>query len=878
MRKFFLFLTVSSLISFLIWFFLIQETYRPPYFSVQPIEAIPQNTPIILEFEDFYLLRHEVTKMPYATELSAAFFVKKMSEDFNVMRQLFSKNYQHLQLLLNSPITAGLHLSGKDNVDFLYVLKDKTRDFNLNDLLEGYTYKKSIANQNTVYQLEIENGINYTVTIFKDLILISKFAYLVESAMNQLNNPSGNLLQDQRLKFLNKPDRKKDQIGISILFDNLKAFSNPFINKKATKYLKYFSDKISSGFWILDFDKEGIVINGCLKSKKSSLEYVFNNNKITNSKCLEVLPENISYFFRNSIKGNFDKSDDDFFDEFFFPWIGEEWLVGRSEVFTRKMNAEKFVAYQIHAGRKKMAEYYLQKLTDSLGIINSWSYQTYSIRQVKAEKLPIPFIKESESLSLGNYCYTFLGDYVIFAGAPRILENWIDQYNTNQVLASHIPYLKMKGQAGSNGTLEFYLNTVMSQAFWVNFFDAKDSQALSQIKIWEQFPTIGMNATWKKGEFLTEGFLYHEEEKRESIKVKWRTPLKNKANTKPFPIFNDEEGAYNILVQDEENILYLLSQGGEIIWEKQLELPIQSEIKAANFFSDTSVGIIFNTSKKIYLLDLSGKERNNFPLSLSSPISNNILLADYGENDFGIFVACENEMIYGFDKEGIPLSGWNSIEGAGLIKNSIEHFLTEDKNYIVAVNVKGDMFVFGKDGFVVKKIEKVTTKNSKPLLFQFGKLDERVVVSDKNGAINIYELNTSKMTNIQQDMVIPSKEIKYTSADIGGDNFRDYAMLSNNKLTIYYYHKDKFQEYGNYQFSNEQDELFGVQSDQMGKAMIGSLSKKQNQIFLLDKKGNLEPGFPLSGSSKFDLLHLFADDQKSLLVADGHQIVVYELP
>ena len=73
------------------------------------------------------MLRHEVAKMPYADEMSGAFFVKKMSEDFRIIRQLFAENKNHLQLLLNSPITAGLHLSGKSEVDFLYVLQDEKK-------------------------------------------------------------------------------------------------------------------------------------------------------------------------------------------------------------------------------------------------------------------------------------------------------------------------------------------------------------------------------------------------------------------------------------------------------------------------------------------------------------------------------------------------------------------------------------------------------------------------------------------------------------------------------------------------------------------------------------------------------------------------------
>ncbi len=872
----------------LVWFFFIQETYRNPFGSVQPIEAIPQNTPIILEFDDYYMLRHEVAKMPYADEMSGAFFVKKMSEDFRIIRQLFVKNKNHLQLLLNSPITAGLHLSGKSDVDFLYVLEDEKGVFNLPELLEKFSFRKSNANQNTVYQLELVKGEKYTVAVYKDLIMISKYAYLVESAMNQLKSPANNLKGDDRLSFSHQTKRAKHQIEVSVLFGNLKAFANPFLDKNATKYLNYFSKNISSGHWILDFQKEGVNIDGCLKSKNGNvaLEHLFSNNTFTNSKSAEILPKNVGYFFRHSLKGlseslNSNKNSNNVFKKSFLPWIGEEWLVGRTEIFTRKMRAEKFIAYQIKNGQKKMAQHYLEKLTDSLGVTKSWDYQTYNIRQIASEILPVPFTS-NEFLILKKPCYAFIDDFVVFSGAPRILENWIDQFVTNQTLASHVPYLKMKGRGGKSGVAEFYWNPRMANQFLKNSFDAKEKSAKKQIDLWENFPAFSLNADWENDEFVTNGYLFYEKENLEKAKVKWRTPLKTQAITQPYAIYNDEKGAYDILIQDEDLRLYLLNQDGEIIWEKMLKSPIQSKIYAAKFFENGADGILFNTLNEIYLLDLEGNDKNEFPLSLSSSASNGLLLADFGDDDFGIYVACENEIIYGFDKKGIPLSGWNSIEGAGKVEMTMKHFEVEDKDFIVALNSAGSIFSYGKDGFVEMEATNISIENADPLFFQTGKLEKQMAIVNKNGIAQVLNLEGENLNLFAKEKSTPSEETKkqyiykFASADFGGNNFSDFAVLKNNELEIQYFHQDEFQVYGNYQFSNAQDAIFPVQSKNMGKAMLGSFCKRQNQIFLLDKKGQLHPDFPLAGTTRFELLNLFSEDKNSILVADGDQVVVYE--
>lgn len=881
MRKIFLFLFASGLITLLVWFFFIQETYRNPFASVQPLEAMPQNTAIILEFDDYYKLRHEVAKMPYADDMSGAFFVKKMSEDFRVIRQLFSKNKNHLQLLLNSPITAGLHLSGKSDVDYIYILKDENNVFKLAELLEKFSFRKSIANQNTIYRFDLATSEKYTIAIYQDLIMISKYAYLVENAMEQLKSPANNLLEDERFNFSKKNKRAEHQIEVSILFENLKALANPFLDKNATEYLDFFSKSISSGHWVLEFQNEGVSIQGSLKTKKGNISIgkLFSNNKITNSRSADVLPRNVGYFFRHSLKGlsrtnSLIKKSSGLFEKKFLPWIGNEWLIGRTEIFTQKMRAEKFIAFQIKKDEKKTAQHYLEKWSDSVGVTKSWDYQTYNIRQIKTENFPVPFSNE-ESLVMKEPCYAFIDDYVVFSGAPRVLENWIDQFVTNQTLSSYIPYLKMKGKGGGNGVAEFYWNNQMANQFFKKSFDAKKKNAKSQIDLWENFPVFGLNAEWEESKFSTNGYLFYEKENKKEAKVKWRTALKTKAIIQPFAIFNDEKGAYDILIQDENLRLYLLNQDGEIVWEKLLTSRIQSRILVADFFEGSSSGILFNTLDKIYLMDLEGNDENNFPLELSSSASNGLLLADFGDDDFGIYIACENEIIYGFDEMGIPLSGWNSLEGAGRVNVPLKHFETKDMDFIVAINSEGSVFSFGKDGFVEMESENVSSKNIQPLFFQIGKLKNQMAIADGNGEAIFFDLlQKGKMKSLSSTN--KQSNYKFASADFGGDNYTDFAVLKNNNLEIQYYHQDTFQVFGNYQFSNSQDALFPVQSKNMGKAKIGSLCKKQNQIFLFDKKGQLHPDFPLAGTTKFELVNLFSDDKNAILVADGKQVVVYE--
>jgi len=165
LKKIFLFFFLAAFAALSIWFFFIQDTYRNPLAQVSPLEAIPATAPIILTFDDFFQLRHHIAKMPFAEELNDVFFVKKMSEDFNSIRNLFSKDKNHRQLLLDSRITTSLHLSGKNDIDFLYVIDDQEDVFSLEALLEIFPYKKSQSHRNTVYTLKLKENLRLHIII-----------------------------------------------------------------------------------------------------------------------------------------------------------------------------------------------------------------------------------------------------------------------------------------------------------------------------------------------------------------------------------------------------------------------------------------------------------------------------------------------------------------------------------------------------------------------------------------------------------------------------------------------------------------------------------------------------------------------------------------
>ncbi len=878
MKKIPLFFFLIVIVGLSIWFFFIQETYRNPFGKAHPFEAIPNSSPIILTFNDFFQLRHHLTKMPYAKDLNDVFFVKKMSEDFNALRKLFSKNKNHQQLLLDSKITASLHLSGKNDVDFLYIIDDQDKVFSLDELLESFSHKESQLNGNIVYTLSLDQKNKFTVASFNNLLLVSRYAYLVETGMQQLKNPFTNLLNNERLEISKKAKQQADQIEAHVLFDNFKAFATPFLNPKPIEQLNYFSKICESGHWTFVFQETGVAINGSLKPFRDSdfFNQYFSNNKITNTQVQDILPQNIAYFVRQSLNGKEEikeKNTRNVFNEYFKPWIAEEWLQGRTQIFTRKMRSEKFVAYEMTD--LKMAQYHLEKLSDSVGLIKNWEYQTYPIRQILLEELPIPFF-EGEEIEMQNPCYAFIENYVVFSKSTRIIENWIDQYLVNQTLARNITFLKMKNLSTNSEAVEFYWNQKTAQKFFENALAERNTTSKDQIFYWKNF-SIGLNGRWENNQLLHDGFLFYEKETEEIAEIRWRTPLQAQAHTQPFAIYNDEKGSHDILIQDKENRLYLFNNEGEEEWNILLDAPILSKIVGGNFIQDESPLIMFNTKDEIHQIDFDGKNQNSFPLKLSSSAVNGMLLADFSEGEYGVFLACENEILYGFDMKGIPFSGWQGLEKIGKVSTPLKHFQIGNKDYIVAFNDKGDFFSYGKNGFKRREGFGITSSSTQPLCLQIQNNNNEILIADPSGYQRAIDLEGERLSLLQKN-TLPEADQKYASADLAGNNQTDFVVLENNELQIFYNHQNEFVQYGKFRFLNAPDEIFPVRSQNMGKAMIGAVNEKQEQIFLIDKKGSLHQDFPLAGTTSFELVNLFSENRKVVLVANKDQVLTYQLP
>ena len=252
-------------------------------------------------------------------------------------------------------------------------------------------------------------------------------------------------------------------------------------------------------------------------------------------------------------------------------------------------------------------------------------------------------------------------------------------------------------------------------------------------------------------------------------------------------------------------------------------------------------------------------------MELPDPATNGLCIIDFEKNrDYQFFVGTKNGNIYGFEKTGEPVEGWNPRDNIGVLGHDIEHFQVGGKDYILALTNEGKFHVLGRDGHPNFEAVSFEKKFLSPPGFQTFSNSARMVLTDQSGRAKVFNIK-GKHFNLYVG-ADKNNQNQFQFADIVGDDRKDYISLSNKDLSCYYYSESKFSKAFDKRFDKPQHELFTVKINKE-KDQIGTLNRKNKRINLLKNDGKLVDGFPLAGTTKFTICDLFDTKEKILVVA-----------
>ena len=330
----------------------------------------------------------------------------------------------------------------------------------------------------------------------------------------------------------------------------------------------------------------------------------------------------------------------------------------------------------------------------------------------------------------------------------------------------------------------------------------------------------------------------------------WETNIGTDLATKPFIVTNHDTGEKEIIVQDKDNVLYLLNSSGRETWHIQIDDRIIGNILQVDSYKNDKLQYIFSTKNKIYIVDRLGNFMPKFPLQLRAEATTPISVFDYENNrNYRIMVACEDKRVYVYDISGNLIKGWNFGEAENTINSEISHYVISTEDFIVFHDSYKAYFV-ARNGSPKMQFQ-TNFKFSDNNIYCDLSSSAKFVATDDHGTIHrFFKSNKQDSISIRQF----SPKHNFVLGDIDYDSKPEYIFTDSTKIFVY---DSSNKLLFDYDFGATVSKPYIYKFGRETK--IGIIAGN-GKIYLLNQNGTMHNGFPLNGTTPFSIYEAGGND------------------
>ena len=769
------------------------------------LDLVPTNPLLLIKYESIKETKSEI-------------FYNNFKSIVDINLDSISKKFS------NKPILISYHNIGKNSLQHI-LLTDLENVIELkNEIIEdsikynGYLIKKLNKNNNTYYSSE-KNGI-YIESINK---------LLIENSLRDSNHIASN--RDNDFDKLYKISNTNISLFIS---DKLKQY----IDK--SEFLDFFKiSDISDWFQFdIDFNKNQLMING-LSFKKDSIPRKINNlSEIdpTISDIIQIVPNNFNQFERFSynhsqylknVEKNYSidkleliKNDSLLFDIF--------------EIGSIVLNKDSISTFSFN--NKELLNFKIQNSTES----------SYTYRNKKIYVLSIPLFNSNTIDNFykpfdENYL-TILNDILILTKNKGTIEKMILNFTNESTINNSLKFNEIYSKIPKKSN---YLKIYNLEKFNDNLFEK-----FGVLK--EDFPF------WINHLLLDDEIIYntHTIEKSENMtnylgaNLLFSLKLKSPIHLNPKLVTNYISKEKEIITQDNLKNLYLISNSGELIWEKQLKSRIIGEIFQIDLYKNGRLQYAFNTENSFIILDKNGNTVKKINHKKKS--SQGLAIFDYDNIKNYRFLTNSGGDIQMLDSKLKRVNGFNKKNIKSKISNPPKHFRIGSKDYLI-INTEKQLYITDRRGNIRVKIPENLNVSGQEIFI------------NQNSFITIDRFNN--LVRIDVNGKISKKPLPLETSYLITANNDNLVTISENIVTI----NDKIIElpFGNY----TSPKIFKIKNQDF----ISITDKDQEKIYLFDSKTNLIDNFPIFGTNSIDFSINKKGEKFISSSGESNEVLVYSI-
>ncbi len=528
------------------------------------------------------------------------------------------------------------------------------------------------------------------------------------------------------------------------------------------------------------------------------------------------------------------------------PYSIEIPLNGVEEVGLIFQNGQKAVVLNVYA--TESVQKYLDKQTTS-----TRDYQGHEIVTIKEDdfltKTFHPLVVDFRS----NF-YSILSDYYVFSENAQLLENLIANNNSGSSFAQSALYLSAQDALTDESNMMFVSNAD-------GLRDA--AEAVLSADLLDEIMKSNPGQYVFSSQLVADKGFYHTHfsvnslmgtTKSDTTAPVFSIQLDSDLATDPQFVVNHRTNKKEIVVQDSENNLYLISTEGKVLWKKQLQGQIQGKIHQVDLYKNGRLQLAFTTSDQFLIIDRNGKEVLPFKKSYPGGNLNPLAVFDYEKNKNYRFVVTQGSKVYMYNSKGNIVNGFNYKEAESPVLDTPKHIRIGQRDYLVFKLENGKLKILNRVGSDRIKIDQVFQFSDNPVFLYRGNF----ILTDKNGVLHSIDPRgkvIERKLNLNEDHGLDA-------------TVKTLVTLNENVLSIKGKNTDL--ELGVYL----KPKIFYIYD----KIYVSTTDIQSGLVYLFDSSSRTISNFPVFGNSRADLADMDNDSSLELVAKDQrNSLIVYSI-
>lgn len=449
--------------------------------------------------------------------------------------------------------------------------------------------------------------------------------------------------------------------------------------------------------------------------------------------------------------------------------------------------------------------------------------------------------------------YAVVEDFFLFGENQEVLETVIANYQNNATLEKSTLYQNTSTQLSSASS---YLNiTNLSNGYYKTLTDTQEQKILKNVTL-EGYHYAATQLIQERDYLLYNSVILKNEETASAGGIAQIASVKLNAaiQTPPQLVNNHRTNGMDVITQDVNNILYLISNAGKVLWQKELDGKILGQVQQLDLYRNGRLQLAFTTPTTFYILDRNGKEVAPYPLSFKDRITQPLAIFDYDANHNYRFLIIQDKEVLMYDKNAKPVTGFTFTKAGSSIVFPPAHVRIGNKDYIIIAESDGVLNILNRTGKSRIPVTKTINFGDTPI-YKSGNTFETFTINGEKISINTSGQFVQSISPFDSDANIA---------------IAPKLVVGQRENELFINGKKKEIPFGSY--------TPPVISNTGIATYISLTNTESSEVFIYDIKGSLLPNFPIYGNSKASIG--FLESKKSLgfvTQGDANSILIYKI-